>query len=58
MIKHTQTIRRQQLMICLSAFDHFVGLVLKRLLSQSEGYLGLCQTIINFFMHNVQNGQA
>ena len=29
MVKHIQTIRRQQLTNCLSVFDHFVGLVLK-----------------------------
>ena len=29
MVKHTQTIRRQQLTSFLSVFDHFVGLVLK-----------------------------
>ena len=29
MVKHTQTIRRQQPMNCLSVFDHFVGLALK-----------------------------
>ena len=29
MIKHTQTTRWQQLTICFSLFDHFVGLVLK-----------------------------
>ena len=31
MVKHTQTIRRQQSTDCLSVFDHFVGLVLERL---------------------------
>ena len=31
MVKHTQTIRRQQPTNCLSVFDHFVGLALKRL---------------------------
>ena len=31
MVKHTQTIRRQQLTKCLSVFDHFVGLALKGL---------------------------
>ena len=29
MVKHTQTIRRQQGTNCLSVLDHFVGLVLK-----------------------------
>ena len=31
MVKHTQTIRQQQLTNCLSVFDHFVKLVLKGL---------------------------
>ena len=31
MVKHTQRIRRQQPTICLSVFDHFVGLALKRM---------------------------
>ena len=31
MVKHTQTIRRQQPTNCLSVFDHFVGLALKGL---------------------------
>ena len=31
MAKHTQIIRRQQPTNCLSVFDHFVGLALKRL---------------------------
>ena len=30
-VKHTQTIRRQQTTNCLSVSDHFVGLVLKEL---------------------------
>ena len=29
MVKHTQTIRRQQPTNCLSVFDHFVGLAFK-----------------------------
>ena len=33
MVKHTQTIRLQQLMNCLSVFDHFMGLALKGLIS-------------------------
>ena len=32
MVKHTQTIRRQQPTNCLSLFDYFVELALKRLL--------------------------
>ena len=31
MVKHTQTIRRQQPTSCLSLFDYFVGLALERL---------------------------
>ena len=31
MVKHTQTIRRQQPTNCLSVFDQFVGLALKGL---------------------------
>ena len=31
MVKHTQTISRQQQANCLSVFDHFVGLGLKGL---------------------------
>ena len=31
MVKHTQTIRRQESTNCLSVFDHFVGLAIKGL---------------------------
>ena len=31
MVKHTQTIRRQQATNCLSVFDHSVGLAVKGL---------------------------
>ena len=31
MVKHTQTIHRQQLTNCLNVFDQFVGLALKGL---------------------------
>ena len=31
MVKHTQTIRWQKLMNCLSVFDYFLGLALNRL---------------------------
>ena len=34
MVKHTQTICRQQPTNCLSVFDHFVGLALKVLKQQ------------------------
>ena len=33
MVQHTQTIRRLLSTICLSVFDHFVGLALKGLRS-------------------------
>ena len=36
MVKHSQTIRRLLPMNCLSAFDHFVGLVLKGLKRELE----------------------
>ena len=35
MVKHTQTIRRQQSAIYLNVFDHFVGLVFKGLISNN-----------------------
>ena len=42
-----QTNRRQQPSICLSVFDHFLGLVHKGLI---KAYLGPCQTsIMNLF---------
>ena len=34
MVKHTQTIRRQEPTNCLNVFDHFVGLALKGLTLQ------------------------
>ena len=36
MVKHTQTIRLQQPMNCLSVFDHFVGLALKGLILEAK----------------------
>ena len=44
MVKHTQTIRRQQPTNCLTVFDHFVGLAL-------EGLLG----IRKYFRYNFMN---
>ena len=44
MAKHTQIILRQQPTNCVSVFDHFVGLVLKGLISITETYLGYCLT--------------
>ena len=37
MVKHTQTIRRQRLIKCLSVFDHFVGLAFKGLRITEKG---------------------
>ena len=39
MVKHTQTIRWQKLMNCLSVFDNFLGLALNRLI-KSEFFVG------------------
>ena len=36
MVKHTQTIRRQEPTNYLSVFDHFVGLVLKGLILEAK----------------------
>ena len=36
MVKHTQTIRRQQPTNCLGVFDHFVGLALKELMKAKK----------------------
>ena len=40
MVKHTQTIRRQQPTNCLSVFDHFVEFALKGLNSFDETWVG------------------
>ena len=45
MVQHTQTICCQQLTNCLSAFDHFVGLMLKRL-----------RLVVNYFVRHTQYG--
>ena len=36
MVKHTQTIRRQEPRNCLSVFDHFAGMTLKGLTQISD----------------------
>ena len=36
MVKHTQTIRREQATNCLSVFDHFVGVAVKGLSNRYE----------------------
>ena len=45
MTKHTQTICRQQPTNCLSVFDHFVGLELKRLIYFSIDILSQLRTL-------------
>ena len=60
-VKHTQTIRRQQPTNCLSMFDHFVGLGLKELRIQDftrlvivpqvlHSVLKKCNTELNVFL--------
>ena len=52
MVKHTQTIRRQQPANCLSVYDHFVGLKLKEL-KNVEAYLRPYETsMMKFFCEN------
>ena len=45
MIKHTQTIRRQQPMNCLSVFDHFVTLAGKRSQKLTEASVQSCNKL-------------
>ena len=47
MVKHTQTNRRQELTNCLGVFDHFVGLALKGLKSDSNVAKDLAK--LNFY---------
>ena len=55
MVKHTQTVRRQQPMNCLSVFDHFVGLALKglntpqKMKSSIKDFFRKCDQILSFF---------
>ena len=56
MVKHTQTIRRQIAWVCLSVFDHFVGLALKGLNTKlfTEVYLRTCQKVtMDVFRENI-----
>ena len=46
MVKHSQTIRRQKPTNCLNVFDHFVGLALKWLISESTGYVAGANKIL------------
>ena len=54
MVRHTQTMRRQQPTNCLSVFDHFVGLALKRLLCMI--LLFTCKCFI-YDMHGKRTAQ-
>ena len=45
MIKRTQTIRRQQPMNCLSVFDHFVTLAVKRSQKLTEASVQSCNKL-------------
>ena len=56
MVKHTQTIRRQKPMNCLSVFDYFVGLTLKGLKHKKHCYFPLKKTHFVGF-HPTQNQQ-
>ena len=47
MVKHSQTIRRQMPTNCLSVFDHFVGLALKRLFKKEASPL-----LVSIFIDN------
>ena len=53
-VKHNQTIRRQQLTNCLSVFDHFVGLVLKGLRSDSNKFKEF--VLLSVFDHFLKSG--
>ena len=53
-VKHNQTIRRQQLTNCLSVFDHFVGLVLKGLRSDSNKFKDF--VLLGVFNHFLKSG--
>ena len=49
MVKHTQTIRRLLPTNCLSVFDHFVGLVLKVLITCNKNRsIGSQHTEVSF----------
>ena len=50
MVKHTQTVRRQQSTNCLSVFDHFVGLALKGLTNLILHYK------LNYMLPNSKHG--
>ena len=66
MVKHTQTICRQQPVNCLSVLDHFVGLALKRLMlwqvlaqrSKFVSAVGKCRGISPFYSICLGNKNA
>ena len=47
MVKYTQTIRRQQPTNCLSEFDHFVGMALKRLKRMIKTMSNILAKVLN-----------
>ena len=51
MVKHTQTIRRQQFINCLTVFDHFVGLVLKGLKMPCYPINTRCPQIVHMYFN-------
>ena len=53
MVKHTQTIRRQQPTNCLSVFGHFVGLALKGLINLQPHLLKINSEIGDEPLHSM-----
>ena len=51
-VKHTQTIRRQQPTNCLSVFDHFLGLVLEGLICS---FFDALKVAVIFFVEIASN---
>ena len=57
MIKHTQTICRQQPTKCLSVFDHLVGLALKGL-KQKSIRLSISSTLLHYYPISISPPKA
>ena len=53
MVKHTQTIRRQQPTDCSSVFDHFVKLALKGLISLYNSAFGELYEVLFLFIFDM-----
>ena len=53
MVKHTQTIRRQQPTDCSSVFDHFVKLALKGLISLHNSAFGELYEVLFLFIFDM-----